>query len=620
MPEPDTAKEWGAASKLELALRSTLPDEYAIVSEAIVGGLTLDGLVVGRQGLFVLDACDWKGMIVPTSSGLWQEQSSWGQLLTHPNPAIKAQAATKALEAFLKDEFADLHPQIHHLVVLTDPNASIVQGMSSDPLCIRLDDLATHITAQALPEQGSLDHDTVKALAMGLEQRQLTRRQRAGAPFIFRSSGITGIGKKAWTVQHVIRHMDRYPDDGIYHLQNGSVERWFAEQGALHLAALARETASRGGHDPRVTLETFLWRTGMVSRPRLAIRPRRLNVGYVLQGDEVARRLRLRKGWGRGYLFGTLASKDSWIHVQPDTFAGELESVVHIDTEPLSITERPIQGRISVKSGASEVPRDIVVSVHVKPMPSWLNRFVARPLVGAVMATILGAAVGSTLGASLISPGWLSRIMQRPMSSGVAWGLLVALCWAPLGAVRGFYQRPAWPTIYALRRWLLSAFRWACLLALLVAGLFSFALWLYPQLGHPLAPMGMTLAALTLATAALALSTVREVRTARREGVAEPAQKPWIQRHYRLVLPMVLIFSLLAIGRLVLPIMPQLRVGSIESGTIWSQASHRWEQWEGDANAWLDKLYIRRHDRRAPTRPPVIPTPEQGSIQQANDQ
>ena len=61
--------------------------------------------------------------------------------------------------------------------------------------------------------------------------------------------------------------MDRYPSDGIHHLRNGTLAEWLDEEGATHLAQLARSVISHPGIDMHVALETFLLGTGLVGRP-----------------------------------------------------------------------------------------------------------------------------------------------------------------------------------------------------------------------------------------------------------------------------------------------------------------------------------------------------------------
>lgn len=61
MAELLAVKGWSTTHSLGLHLRDTLTDEYYVVCDPMVRGVSLDALVVGPQGLFVLHARDWGG-------------------------------------------------------------------------------------------------------------------------------------------------------------------------------------------------------------------------------------------------------------------------------------------------------------------------------------------------------------------------------------------------------------------------------------------------------------------------------------------------------------------------------------------------------------------------------
>ena len=48
----------------------------------------------------------------------------------------------------------------------------------------------------------------------------LAGTQHSNEPFVFRSGGLFHSGKQVKSIRAAIKHMDRYPEDGIYHLRN----------------------------------------------------------------------------------------------------------------------------------------------------------------------------------------------------------------------------------------------------------------------------------------------------------------------------------------------------------------------------------------------------------------
>ena len=177
-----------------------------------------------------------------------------------------------------------------------------------------------------------------EAVAAALHERRLSVNQRATRPFVFRGGGLLGTRARAWTIHDAVKHMDRRPEDGIYHLTNGTLAQWLDEEGAADLAALARHAVDAGRADRRKALEIFLLGTGLVARPRLKTRPKALDLGYAISGETVAGRIRLGRGRGRGYLYGELEPGAPWLEVQPRSFAGgSVDLAVTADTHTLQI-------------------------------------------------------------------------------------------------------------------------------------------------------------------------------------------------------------------------------------------------------------------------------------------
>jgi hypothetical protein len=181
-------------------------------------------------------------------------------------------------------------------------------------------------------------------MAQAIAPSEWTASQKAPQPFVFRSGGIFGSGTKVRTVGAAVRHMDRHPEDGIYHLRNGTLAKWLHDQGADRLAQKAREVVNRSQADPRISLETFLIDTGLVRRPRLSLRPKRIGLRYIPTGGVADCELRLTKGRGRGYLFGRVYSSAPWLRTDLTEFRGQsTKAVVSVDTETLPISPKAQQ-------------------------------------------------------------------------------------------------------------------------------------------------------------------------------------------------------------------------------------------------------------------------------------
>ena len=225
--------------------------------------------------------------------------------------------------------------------------------------------------------------------------------QRAPKPFVFRSGGLFGSGTKVRTIRAAVKYMDRHPDDGIYHLRNGTLAQWLEDQEADELAGLARRVATERQTDPRVPLETFLIGTGLVRRPRLALHPRKVRMGYILAGQSSSCDLQVKKGRGRGYLFGRLHSTVPWLSLDPIALSGRpLKVRVGVTTETLPISKAPQEAQITVESNATEEPVAVPVRFRVMGMPSQLNRYLLRPLAGLLAGGFIGAVLGWLLGLS----------------------------------------------------------------------------------------------------------------------------------------------------------------------------------------------------------------------------
>ncbi|NLF01334.1 MAG: NERD domain-containing protein, partial [Anaerolineales bacterium] len=475
------------SATIEDQLAAVLSDGESLVAHPILRGETLDCVVVAEQALFVLHLRDWKGQIRPAARGAWRQRLDTGEVITHTNPKSAVRRKEQAVQRFLTSAFPSNRVTCHHLVVLSDPSAQVFLHGTADPPVVELANLRSEMDSLMLTSRGDvLDATLREALAEALTSRAYQTFELANQPFIFRSGGFFGFGKRAHTIQQVIKHLEQHPQDGIYHLWNGSLAQWLREQGATRLADLAVQ-AIRHPESERIALESFLQQSGLVERPRLVQRPRRLNFHHVGVGERAAMIWRIRKGRGRGYLHGSALSRTHWLQISPGTFEGELDATVSVDTEAIPITERPARGHMELSTNATEQPMDVEVFVNVRSMPSTFERRVVRPLVGLVLGAVVGALIGLALHALGLDEGladWLkTRIPQLPpIVSNQALAALSGLMWAILGFIRGWHQRWAWPTWYATLRWLGRTFAWMTGLAIAVAATYILLRWLFPVL------------------------------------------------------------------------------------------------------------------------------------------
>ena len=412
-----------------------------------------------------------------------------------------------------------------------------------------------------------------------------------------------------WTLGAMVRHMDRHPEDGVFHLQNGTLARWLEEQGAWALAERARDAARYRGNDPRVALEMFLAGSNLARRPPLSVRPKRLVVGPAIAGESCESSLLVRTRRGRGYLFGTLRSSAPWLSVEPRSFAGgPLVALVTVDTGTLPIGHRPragplyspCQAEILIESGASAEPVAVPVTVRVVGMPSRLGRYVLRPMAGALLAAVLGAGLGWGLGRSgVTAPGWLPGAGHGP---ALAWATAFSLLWALSGALRGFWLPLARSWLYSTARGLLLTLAMAAAVALLLgAGLWCWARFA-PDRNAEL-PAAVVRALLSALAVAVVPATLVERRSARGAGeqAARPARR---SRKGRLrlswaVVGLVLIVAILLGGPWLARDWQQIDLhGAVSSAKPW--VGERWTRLESAAQRLLERILFGPLGLRAP--------------------
>lgn len=584
-------------SSLGAYLRETLPDEYTVVSDPVVCRRELAAVVIGP--------CDL--IVVEVAAGAAVEPGAHGT----------DQTAAEVVRAFLAEEFPTLRPHIYHLCVVLDRKAAFPTWRPIGHNAITSEtapDLAeTIVGLPALTACGLADPASREELAVALRDRQIIPSQRTTQPFVFRSGGFLGADKPAWTIREAIRHMDRYPEDGVYHLMDHTLEEWLRAEGAPHLAALARRAADSCCDDHRRGLEAFLIGSGLVARPRLITWPRQLDLGYIVTGETGAALLRLRKGRGRGYLAGDLSASASYLSATPRTFSGARASaVVSVHTAGLLIQPTPYQGQIYIRSSAQVEPLPIPVRFQIMPMPAPISRYIGRPLIGLLTGGALGALVGGLWGLILF-PGVKSLLDWTMFGPPLFWVLLITLLWAVLGAVRGLLQPLAWPVRYALLRWLFALGIWAAALGLFAAA----AVWCWRQgLAGPVVAAATPLwiaGGYGVALAALP-ATLQEVLAARRPDHTVP-ESPWRQARRWLAWAgasaalLVSVFLSPAILRSAWERQEYRHVFP----AVWGWVEGGWGRANLGADELLKQFYLYYYDRRAPSSPQPTSRSERAS-------
>ncbi len=600
--ERTTADEESAA--VEDQLNAVLAEGEHLVAKPVLRGEALDYVIVAEQALFVLHVRNWKGQIRPAARGAWRQRLDSGEVVTHANPKSAIRRKQQAVQRFLESAFPATRVTCHHLIVLTDPSAQVFLHGAADPPVVEIGNLRSEMDSLMLASRGDvLDAPLRESLAEAFSGRAYQTFEMANQPFIFRSGGFFGFGKRAHTIQQVIKHLEQHPQDGIYHLWNGSLAQWLREQGATHLADLAVQ-AIRHPDSERIALETFLQQSGLVDRPRLVQTPPRLNFHYVGVGERAAMIWRLRKGRrSRGYLHGSAISRTPWLQVAQASFEGQMDATVTVDTEAIPITERPARGHIELDTNATEQPMDVEVLVNVRSRPSTFETRIIRPLWGLLLGAIIGALIGvalHTLGLDEGLSDWLAARIPwlPPVAANQALPALIGLLWAILGFIRGWHQRWAWPTWYATLRWLGRTLAWMAGLALAAIAGYALLRWLFPIVEGWATPESSKHAALLGAALGVIPGSIGEIRASHYRGVVNLEPHP-VRRVLRPVAWAALGVALLVvIVGSVRFFAPQVTVqGAAAEGRsrleIWMDAR------ESDLTDLRDGVLLRYHDRRA---------------------
>jgi len=485
--------------------------EHVVLAGALPRGQRVEVLLLGARGLYALYPCDWAGEIRLSPNASWRVRLPSGEVRSHENPRRHIRALEDALRAFLRDEFPSLRLPIHALVVFTSPQAQPLDASDLGLLATRLDDLPAAVAALERGQPEVADLPQLRALAQSLGDGHLTLRQRAWQPYTCSPSGAFGPAN-FWTIEQVLRHLERNPADGARHLFDGSLERWFREQGAPRLADLVRQATRDAALDARASLAEFLVAAGYLRRPHLSLRPRRLDLRYIVAGERATAWLRVRQGRGRGHLHGLVTPEAPYLTVEPDTFSGDADLRVTIETASLRADGQPCQASLDLLSNAWPEPISVPVTFRLRPEPPLWVRRVVLPLLGALLGGLLGLLLG--------------LLVER-------WGLPLAFPWlvalgcygALVGLWRGWRQNAAWPLGLAALRWLGRLLLRGALWVGAALALWGLASWAYRPLLQTLSSAFIVTVLALLAAASMIPATLEQLRA---EGMiaASPGPRP----------------------------------------------------------------------------------------------
>ena len=594
MAELLIAQGWTPPDSIALRLREDVPEDVFVVVGATVYGTEFDIIIVSNCGLIVLYLSETRVDASAAAESIGQAQEFFREAV---------QRSEHALDQFMQDEFPALHPAVRHLIVgvdvadqLADSGMKMVASVASEEQMV--DAILTTFDPDC-PQM--LDQRQCSELAQAYCERRLTVRQRATVPFVFRTGDLFGRGKTVWTIQEAILHMDRHPDDGVFHLRNGTFVRWLQEQGAGQLAATANDALNSVASSPREMLETFLIDTGQVDRPSIKFRPKAVDLGPIQVGSVGLSHLEIRQDRGRGHLFGQVKSIEPWMSVTPSTFSGSSSIIaINVETGSLPISIDPYETFVNVASSAADGVLKVPVTFRVVGAVSVVQRLLLRPLAALILAGIIGFTIGWMIGLTqpFVSPEpgrelGLGLTIARPLGTAI----LVGIFWAVLGAVVGLQIPDTWPFSDATRICLSRTILWMLGLFVLGAG----SCWVVGRLSGLAVLNGSYGRCVTvgLVGAALALLPVVLRGTDLTNDPVDPAKsgQSLINRRNLVTAGMLLLlFAIIFTG-----VRQRDRLASLKD-VAQQEAMVELSGLDTQLQHWGEVLLVRYYDRRAPSR------------------
>jgi hypothetical protein len=331
------------------------------------------------------------------------------------------------------------------------------------------------------------------------------------------------------------------------------------------------------------------------------IRPKVLDLGYVLNGAPVAGLLRLQHGRGRGYLFGSLTAGETWLRLDPKEFAGRsTDIVVSADTSLLPIVTEPVRAHLLIDANASKEPIAVPVQFHIATTPARFNRIALRPLAGLAVAGALGVFIGLLFGNAGVRAPLLD--VEGPLfGDTLFWVAAIGSLWALLGLIRGAKQPQAWPVRYATVRWLRRILMWSGALM----GVAVLAVWGWMRDSD----ISLVFAALGGLAAGILPATIGEVQAA--GALDNPAKLTGRYRAMgsvvRTAAGVLLLVAFLSAPRVVVPTL-ESPTGREALRTVQVQTEGHWQRLNEGVGGLVTRLYLRYYDRRVPIQPTPAPS------------
>jgi len=306
----------------------------------------------------------------------------------------EARSLTNACQQFMRDEFPKLSPPVRHFFTTRNDDIQPPVWQAAGPGGAADQLLQDAITATAVADATTwADEVAREEVAVALRDRRLTSSRRANKPFVFRSGGPFGSGTKVWTIRDAVRHMDRYPSDGIYHLRNGTLASgWTRRRAPPGQAGRDAVVGPKPTFAPgsRRSCSRPAWLSGRSSGSGPGGRPG-LRAGAGIQRPRPSH---LQRPWARLSIRRPVHQRP-WLNTEPRTIeGGPVEIIVSAETGTLPISAERYAAEVRIDSSASEEPVAVPVRLRVMATPSGMIRKVLRPANGLLIAGILGAALG----------------------------------------------------------------------------------------------------------------------------------------------------------------------------------------------------------------------------------
>ncbi len=348
MAELLIAQGWTPPDSIALRLREDVPENIFVVVGATVYGTEFDIIIVSNCGLIVL-------YLLETRVDAFATAESIGQAPGFFQEAV--QRSEHALDQFMQDEFPALHPAVRHLIVgvdvadqLADSGIIEVASVASEEQMV--DAILTTFDPDC-PQM--LDQRQCSELAQAYCERRLTVRQRASAPFVFRTGDLLGAARQSGRSRRRYCIWIAIRTTASIILRNGTFVHWLQQQGAEQMAETANDALNSVASSPREILETFLIDTGQVDRPSIKFRPKTVDLGPIQVGSVGLSHLEIRQDRGRGHLFGQVKSIEPWMSVTPSTFSGSASIIaISVETGSLPISIDPYNTFVNVASSAAD--------------------------------------------------------------------------------------------------------------------------------------------------------------------------------------------------------------------------------------------------------------------------